>query len=369
MATVVRIVAGGVADAAPVRLVVSGLADPDGFRSAWAPSGASIERVGDRLHGTSTVRALTRAAGRALPPAEAEVLVEAVQRALTAWSGAAPSWQVAGRTLSFENGPAVMGVLNITPDSFSDGGALYPEGHPEVAIAAGRRQAGHGAMLLDVGGESTRPGSRDVPPDEELRRVEPVIEALAADGHLVSVDTRKAAVARRAVEAGAAVVNDVGGGRDQALLEAVAEAGAGYVLMHSRATPRDMQQHTGYSDVVAEVFEYLADGLERCATAGISAERVVVDPGIGFAKTVEQNLQLIAALRQFRSLGRPVLLGASRKSFIGAVLDRPDPTDRDEGDLACAALATAAGVAVLRVHDVAATVAVTRMARAIVEAG
>lgn len=368
-APVVRIVDASLGHSAPVRLVVSGLADPDAFRAAWAPSGASIERVGPRLHATSTTRALVRAAGRALPPRDAAVLVDVVQRALASWSGPTPAWTIGRHALDLAGGPVAMGVLNITPDSFSDGGRLYPGEHPAAGIAWGRRLVADGAHLLDVGGESTRPGSDPVDDDEECARVLPVIEGLSADGHLVSVDTRKASVARRALEIGTVVVNDVGGARDAALLDVVADSKAGYVLMHSRSTPREMQQHATYGDVVAEVFEYLADGLERCQAAGIAPERVAVDPGIGFAKTVEQNLVLLAALRQFRSLGRPVLVGASRKSFIGAVLDRPHAGSRIEGDLACAALATQAGVAVLRVHDVAETVAVTRMARAVVDAG
>ena len=369
MGPIVRIVEASLGEAAPVRLVVSGLDDPDEFRAAWAPSGASIERVGGRLHATSTTRALTRAAGRAFPPDQATVLIDAVQEALDAWLGSTPAWQVASQTMTFDDGPALMGVLNVTPDSFSDGGRLYPTGHPEVAIGAGRRLVAEGAHLLDVGGESTRPGSADVALDEEMARVIPVIQGLNADGHLVSVDTRKPEVARAAVNAGAAVVNDVSGGRDDDLLQVVAESGAGYVLMHSRATPADMQQHTDYDDVVAEVYEYLADGVQRCRAAGIAAERIAIDPGIGFAKTVDHNLVLIAALRQFRSLGRPVLVGASRKSFIGKVLDHTDPTERLEGGLACAALAGQAGAAILRVHDVAPTQRVARMVAAIGSAG
>jgi dihydropteroate synthase len=362
---VVRIVEAGLGEAAPVRLVVSGLDDPDAFRAAWAPSGASIERIGDRLHATSTTRALTRAAGRALARDRAALLIAAVQTALDAWLGPTPAWQAGSQTLTFDDGPALMGVINVTPDSFSDGGRLYPTGHPEVAIGAGRRLVAEGAHLLDVGGESTRPGGAEVERDEELARVVPVIKGLSADGHLVSVDTRKPVVAQAAVEAGAVVVNDVSGARDDDLLEVVADTGVGYVLMHSRATPADMQEHIDYDDVVAEVYEYLASGIERCVAAGIALERIVIDPGIGFAKTVDHNLVLIGALRQLRSLGRPVLVGASRKSFIGKVLDQADPAERLEGGLACAALASQAGVAILRVHDVAPTTRVTRMVTAI----
>lgn len=357
-------------ESAPTRLVVSGLGDPDAFRAAWAPSGASIERVGHRLHATSTIRALTRAAGRGLPPAAATDLIAQVQRAVDAWVGPAPPWHAGNHVITFDNECALMGILNVTPDSFSDGGLLYPHDHPDAAITTANRLLSEGARVLDVGGESTRPGSTDVDLDEELRRVIPVIQALSHIGGPVSVDTRKPEVARQAVKAGANIVNDVSAGRDDELLAVVAETGAGYVLMHSRGTPADMQQRTTYDDVVADVYEYLARGIDRCVQAGIERERIVVDPGIGFAKTVEQNLNLIGALRQFRGLGRPVLLGVSRKGFIGKVLGAEVPAQEDaagrlEGSLACAALACQAGVAVLRVHDVAPTARVARMVAAI----
>jgi len=260
--------------------------------------------------------------------------------------------------------PLVMGVVNVTPDSFSDGGQVYPDGHPRRAVEHARGLLEQGADILDIGGESTRPGAASVAPDEELRRVVPVIAELAAEA-VVSVDTVKVEVARAALDAGAQIINDVSGAADPALLELAAARDAVYVLMHTRGTPQQMQSLAAYDDVVAEVYEFLADGVARCVAAGISAERIVVDPGIGFAKTVEHNLQLMAALGQFRGLGCPVLLGASRKSFLGAVLDDAPATDRLEGSLACAALATLADVAVLRVHDVAATVRTVRTVTAI----
>jgi dihydropteroate synthase len=265
------------------------------------------------------------------------------------------------------SGPArIMGVVNVTPDSFFDGGRLYPDGHPGGAIAHGKALVAEGADLLDVGGESTRPGAEPVSSDEEVDRVAPVVEGLAGLGVPISIDTTKAEVAEAAVAAGATIVNDVSGGRDDPLLGVVARTGAAYVLMHSRGTPKDMQQHTDYDDVVTEVFEHLAAGVRRCVDAGIDRARVLVDPGIGFAKTAEQNLALLQALRQFRSLGRPVVLGASRKSFLGRILGTDDPAARLEGSLACAALGTHAGAGVIRVHDVAETVRVVRTARAIV---
>jgi dihydropteroate synthase len=268
--------------------------------------------------------------------------------------------------------PMLMGVVNATPDSFSDGGALYPAdgggsagpGHPEAAIAHGRRLLADGADVVDVGGESSRPGAEPVAEGEELARVVPVVEALAADGAVVSVDTKKPAVARAAVEAGAVLVNDVSGAADPELLAAVAESGAGYVLMHIRGGPADMQSRTDYDDVAAEVHAFLAEGLERCEHAGIPRERVAVDPGVGFAKTPEGSLTLLRSLDRFRSLGRPVLVGASRKSFLGKLFGLP-LDGRLEGSLACVATAVQAGAGIVRVHDVAESATVARVAHAV----
>lgn len=262
----------------------------------------------------------------------------------------------------------VMGVVNVTPDSFSDGGVLYPDGHPQTAIAHGLRLLEEGADVLDVGGESTRPGATPVPVEEELRRVVPVIEALADAGAVVSVDTSKPEVARAGVAAGAVIVNDVSGGADPELLAAVAETGAAYVLMHTRGTPAEMAGLAHYEDVVAEVYEFLAEGLARCQAAGIDLARVAVDPGLGFAKTADHNLALLRALPQLRGLGRPVLVGASRKSFLGRLLDGAGPDDRLEGSLACAAAGVLGGASLLRVHEVRATVRVARVAHAIATA-
>jgi dihydropteroate synthase len=258
-------------------------------------------------------------------------------------------------------------VLNVTPDSFSDGGALYGDGvdHPKRAIARAETLLDEGADLLDVGGESTRPGADPVDDDEERRRVVPVVEAIAGLGVPISVDTTKPAVAREALAAGAAIVNDVSGGSEPDLLAVAADAGAGYVLMHARGRPKTMQSKAEYDDVVAEVYEFLAEGLRRCAAAGVPPERTIVDPGLGFAKTADHNLALLGALRQMRGLGRPVAIGASRKSFLGALLGGAQSDDRLEGSLACAAAAVGAGAGVLRVHDVAPTVRVARVAHAI----
>ncbi|MGH8885905.1 MAG: dihydropteroate synthase [Egibacteraceae bacterium] len=363
---IVRVEEAGLGMQAHVRLVVSRVSDLRRLRAAWASSGAALEWIGDRLHATTTVDALARAAGRSLGAEEAASLERILREAITAWIGPAPPLRCAGVRLETGLRPLVVGVVNVTPDSFADGGRIYPESHPEAAITHGLRLLDEGADVLDVGGESTRPGSRPVGEDEELRRVIPVVEGLADAGATCSIDTRKPGVALAALQAGAVIVNDVSGAADERLLEVAAAAGAGYVLMHTRGMPDQMQRLASYSDVVAEVYEFLSDGLARCVEAGILPERILIDPGLGFAKTPEHNLALLRSLRQFRGLGRPVLVGASRKSFLGPPLGGgPEPCDRLEGSLACATAAVLAGAAGIRVHDVAATVRVARVARAL----
>ncbi len=246
--------------------------------------------------------------------------------------------------------PQLVGILNVTPDSFSDGGHHFD---PTAAVAAGLRLRGEGASWVDVGGESTRPGAPEVPLQEELRRVLPVVEALVAAGVPVSIDTRKTPVARAALAAGADVVNDVGGLRAPGMAEAVAEAGAGAVIMHMRGTPEDMLQRTRYADVVHDVRDFLGERLAVARAAGI--ERVWLDPGIGFAKDTPQNLSLLRRLPELADLGAPLYIGASRKRFIGHVTGAQDPLDRLGGSIGAAVAAALGGAAVLRVHDVAAT--------------
>lgn len=367
----VRVEEAGLGPDAQVRLVVSGISDLARLQRAWASSGATLEARGERLRATTSVQALARAAGRALPTDDAKSLEEALETAIESWLGAAPQMPLpSGKALALDTRPAIVGVVNITEDSFSDGGRLYPEGHPEAGIASARALLAEGADVLDIGGESTRPGSQPIPADEERRRVLPVLEPLVAEGAICSIDTTKPEIAGEAVAAGAQIVNDVSGARDPAMLQVVAETGAAYVLMHTRGTPADMQRRTDYDDVVAEVYEFLADGLERCIAAGVSRSRILVDPGIGFAKTAEQNLTLLRTLRQLRGLGSAVFVGASRKSFLGTLssMDPEDPAppgDRLEASLACAALAVAHGAAMVRVHDVAATIRTARVSRAI----
>ena len=244
----------------------------------------------------------------------------------------------------------LMGVVNVTPDSFSDGG-LYLD--PEVAIQHGEGLARAGAAILDVGGESTRPGAEEVGVEEELRRVEPVIAGLAGGEAAISVDTSKAAVAVAALDAGAGIVNDVTALRgDPEMAALCAERGATVVLMHMRGEPRTMQDDPRYDDVVAEVKGFLAERLAAAVAAGIAEEDVWLDPGIGFGKTAAHNLELLRRLGELADLGRPLVIGTSRKSFIGRV-DGSDAGERLGGTIASSVLAAAEGAAVLRVHDVA----------------
>jgi dihydropteroate synthase len=243
----------------------------------------------------------------------------------------------------------LMGVVNVTPDSFSDGG-LYLD--PAAAIAHGVELGAAGAAILDVGGESTRPGAAPVPVEEELRRVEPVVAGLAHLPQAISVDTSKAAVAAAALDAGAAIVNDVTALRgDPEMAALCADRGAGVVLMHMAGEPRTMQRNPEYDDVVAEVREFLAVRLAAAVAAGIDESRIWLDPGIGFGKTARHNFELLRGLGELARLGRPLVVGTSRKSFIG----RADGSAADErlgGTVATSILAAVAGAAVLRVHDV-----------------
>jgi dihydropteroate synthase len=264
---------------------------------------------------------------------------------------------------TFPRPALVMGVVNVTPDSFSDGGRYLDAA---AAVAHGLELAAQGAEILDIGGESTRPGATPVGEAEELRRVLPVIEQLAARVRVpLSIDTVKPAVARAALRAGASLVNDIAASRpDPAMWETVAAFGAGYVCMHMQGTPATMQAEPRYADVVAEVGDFFADRLARLPAAGVAAEQVVLDVGIGFGKTPAHNLRLLAELRRFARFGRPLLLGVSRKSFLGK-LSGADVTERLPSALACATLAVAEGVQILRTHDVAETVQAVRMAGAI----
>jgi dihydropteroate synthase len=256
-----------------------------------------------------------------------------------------------------------MGVVNVTPDSFSDGGKFFDA---RAAVEHGLELAAQGAEILDIGGESTRPRATPVDEAEELRRVIPVIEQLAARVKIpISIDTMKPAVARAAIAAGASIVNDVAANReDDSMSRVVAETGAGYVLMHMLGTPQTMHVNPVYADVVREVHEFFSRKIQRLGDCGIAREQVIVDVGIGFGKTLEHNLLLLGSLRSFKKLERPLLLGVSRKSFMGKLLGAETP-GRLPAALACASLAVEAGVQMVRTHDVAETLQAVRMTEAI----
>jgi dihydropteroate synthase len=271
-------------------------------------------------------------------------------------------WRIRGGALVLDR-PRVMGILNLTPDSFSDGGELAGV---DMALRRGEEMVEAGAALLDVGGESTRPGAAPVPLEDEIRRVVPVVEALVARLAVpVSVDTRKAGVARAALEAGASAINDVSGlSFDPELGGVVAEAGAGLVLMHMRGTPADMRERTHYHDVGAEVAGELMEAVERARCAGVQEPALVLDPGIGFAKTAEQSLALLGDLSHLRRTGFPLMVGPSRKSFLGDLLG-VEPRARVTGSAVACALAYLEGARIFRVHDVGPTVQALEVTAAI----
>lgn len=254
------------------------------------------------------------------------------------------------RQLGFGS-PKLMGILNVTPDSFSDGGK-----HLDVsqAIAHGEAMAQSGAHVIDIGGESTRPGAKVVWEGDEIERVVPVIEALASQGHIISVDTRKAAVMRAALEAGALIVNDVSAlGYDDEATEVVAESNCPVILMHAQGDPATMQNNPSYDDALLDIFDWLEQKIDTCEKAGIGRDRIMIDPGIGFGKSVRHNLELINGLTLFHTLGCPILFGASRKRFIGALGNVDDAEERLPGSLATAHMALDRGAQMIRLHDVA----------------
>jgi dihydropteroate synthase len=271
-------------------------------------------------------------------------------------------WRCGDLVLDCAERTLVMGVLNVTPDSFSDGGRYFDR---EAAIEHGARMVEDGADIIDVGGESTRPGSDPVSAAEERDRVVPVIEALATRAPVpISVDTRKSEVARAALGVGATIVNDVSAGADPEMFDVVKVTGAGLVLMHMRGDPKTMQRDPRYDDVVAEVEEYLRERVEAAGFAGVPFESICVDPGIGFGKELEHNLRILKRLDVLAGLGRPVLVGPSRKRFIGAILDLPE-SERAEGTAGAVAWSVAHGANVVRVHDVKEIVRMVRVVDAI----
>ena len=268
-----------------------------------------------------------------------------------------------GRTLTLGVHTHVMGILNVTPDSFSDGGCYLDV---EQAVAHAELMAAEGATLIDIGGESSRPGASPVSIDEELARILPVIRAVADTVDvLLSVDTYKAEVARCALEAGAHLVNDITALHgDTGMAAVVAEMEAGLILMHIKGTPRTMQQSPQYDDVVGEIYMSLQKSIQIAEAQGVAAERIIIDPGIGFGKTMEHNLEILKRLEEFRRLQKPLLIGTSRKSFIGNILELP-VTERVEGTIATVCWAIAHGVDIVRVHDVKANVRAAQMTDAL----
>ena len=258
----------------------------------------------------------------------------------------------------------IMGILNVTQDSFSDGGLYFDK---SAAINRVIQMVEEGADIIDIGGESTRPGSEPVPEEEEIRRTIPVIEALVKEIFVpISIDTYKSRVAHRALEAGASMVNDISGLRfDPDMPDVIAYHSVPVVIMHIKGTPKDMQQNPVYEALIPEIMEYLREGIRIATKAGIAEDKIIIDPGIGFGKTFEHNLDIIRNLSAFTSLGKPILVGPSRKAFIGKVLGDIPPTDRLEGTAAAVAIAIFNGANIVRVHDVKEMVRVAKVADAI----
>jgi len=272
------------------------------------------------------------------------------------------NWKLRSKSLDVSQG-VIMGVINVTPDSFSDGGLHLDS---VAAIAAARQMMEQGADVVDIGGESTRPGAEAVPAIEEIRRVLPVVETLVADGAVVSIDTSKPDVARAALVAGAEIVNDVTAAATPDMPGVLGEWGAGVVLMHMKGTPRTMQLDPSYDDVVGEVAEFLGSRAQQLIETGVDPASIAIDPGIGFGKTVTHNLELIDELGKLTGMGFPVVLGTSRKTFLGRVTGIEDPTLRDGVTAVTTALGFERGARVFRVHDVASSRAALRLAAAIV---
>lgn len=308
------------------------------------------------------VARIDEAAARRLDPS----LLQAVQQARAGRDCRRHLWRLKdGKTLDLGGRPKLMGIVNVTPDSFSDGGLHFST---EEAVSHALRLLEAGADLIDIGGESTRPGADDVEAEEEIRRTVPVVrEVFERTGAILSIDTTKAEVARAALDAGASIINDISGlGFDPAMIPLAARTGAGVVIMHIQGTPRTMQKSPDYEDTVAEVALFLRERSVRADKGGIDASCIALDPGIGFGKRFEDNLRLLAGLKELRSLGFPLLLGCSRKSFLGTITGRDAPLRAME-TAATSVVAALAGVQVLRVHDIEENLVALRVAGAILK--
>lgn len=275
-----------------------------------------------------------------------------------------PQWKIRGFSFNWGKRTYLMGVVNVTPDSFSDGGEFAT---PTEALAQAQRLVEAGADIIDIGGQSTRPGATQISVEEELERVLSVIEVLRKEIAIpISVDTTRAVVAAAAVNAGADIVNDISGGTfDSEILKTVAQLNVPIVLMHLRGTPQTMQQMTDYKNLLGEIYQFLERQIASAIASGINPAKIIIDPGIGFAKNQQQNLEILRNIGFFTTLNCPILVGASRKSFIGRILDKPDPKDRVWGTAAACCAAITTGADILRVHDVAQMRDVCRVADAI----
>ena len=320
-----------------------------GSQRAYAAAEVILAKAGDRLMTWLVPVARLGDLATDLPPPLGERLTHILE---TIAAERGPLALPSGGEISFSK-PLIMGVLNVTPDSFSDGGLFLT---PEAAIAQAGELVKAGADIIDIGGESTRPGATTVWEGEEKDRVLPVIEAVKGMGVPISIDTRRASVMREALEAGAQIINDISAlSADEASLEVAAQSGAPVVLMHTQGDPRTMQDDPRYADVLLDVYDYLEERVEAATAAGIKDQNIIVDPGIGFGETVRHNAALINGLGVFHGLGCAILLGASRKRFIGALSREEPPRERLGGSLAAALVGLSAGAHILRVHDVAET--------------
>ncbi len=311
-----------------------------------------------------TVKQLKRAARKlSMQPFRCPRIAEEIGETLENYSKRSFTLKAGGRRLRM-NRPLVMGVINVTPDSFSDGGKFLDA---EAAIAHAKKLVKEGADLLDIGGESSRPGSDAIPAKEELERIVPVLDGIIDDVKVpISVDTCKPQVARKVLDMGVHIINDITGLTSAKLADVVAKHGAGIVIMHMQGTPKTMQKKPRYDDVVADILRFLRERVERAEKKGIRRESIIIDPGIGFGKTAEHNLEIISRLKEFKSLGLPILVGASRKSFIGKVLDK-DVDDRLSGGLAMLSMSIQNGASIVRAHDVRESVVAAKMTWAVLE--
>lgn len=337
----------------PVQFVDAPFAYPD----------RAVARLAGGMQWFAAYEVIESGGKRIVPIADIATLSDRAAELHARFTALRPALTLGARTLRFDQ-PAVAAILNMTPDSFSDGGAHYDD--PAAAASAGMAMAGAGAALIDVGGESTRPGAAQVWEEDEAKRVVPVIERLARAGALVSVDTRKALVMERALAAGAAIVNDVSALLwDKRALDVVARTGCPVIVMHSPDPEKDGHGKVAYRDVACDVFDWLDKRIDALVSAGIERTKIIVDPGIGFGKSLHDNLALINALAMFHGTGCPVMLGASRKRLIGALSNEAPVDQRLGGSIALALKGTDAGVQLLRVHDVAETVQALRIWRGV----